>query len=251
MNISIRNAVKNILSEKYNRNNIIIYFILTLICVLISYFIQTNKNSDIGSISLLFGLLIIFMIITSGYYCISVNEAIHKEQDIMPNLFKNFGKIAKTGISVYFAMILITIIMVLFFCILYMFKLPLLISIIITCIYYIFCILTINCLTLNFYVSLNWKKLFNVKLAIELLSKKEYWHYIFKLVLLFLLVIPITFVGIIGISIILVPIPQANAAISGVLGAILGGIIGCSYAIICIDLSAQLMKNIIQKRDNQ
>lgn len=251
MKISIRNAIKNILSEKYNKNNLFLYFVLLFISSLISCYIQFNKGLDISITALLFGMSIIFLIITSGYYCVGVNEAIHKDKDIMPDLFKNIAKIAKTGISYYLSMLLVIIVSSLFYLVFFILKLPVITSVLAVCILYIVNIVIIQSLTLNFYESLDWKKLLNVKLAIELILKKEYWHFNYKLFLLLLLFVLVILVGSVVFSFIFTLIAPENQQASKILGSIIGCILGIVFSTIYIDLSAQLFKSIKQKEDNQ
>ncbi|MBQ9246251.1 hypothetical protein IJ182_08295 [bacterium] len=217
MTISINAAVKNVLSERYNKKNIFYYIMLfcvsTLVIVFISFINPSSENQNplatISQFSLIQLLSLITSVIAIGIYIVSINNGYRGEESIFANLFKDIKKIAITGIVTYAGIMLMylgTLLALLLpglplgviLFVTYMnipdktlMIIPIIICIILFAVYLTFIILLTMGLFFNYTKSLKFEDIINVKKSFNFISsaRRELSVYILKSIALIILCI--------------------------------------------------------------
>ena len=275
MSISIRAAVKNLFSEKYNKQNILYYIGLLLISGICGIYMQLDIK-DLNSHALvqyLFANLVYLFIaiLAMGIFIIAANNGYKRKDEIFPNLFKKIKDILITGLKAYggFMIIYIAITFIMLFVILiglavfFTFKIMnfdnvinvifAILAIIITAVLFTAIIIFIIALMLNFMKSLEFEDLLNLKKAKLLISKCRNLLsvYILKSIAVgiigLIIFIPIFITVILGFSLGSV---FNNVEISDMQGGILGAVLGTIYAF-CVGLiQLDLEIQFLQESDN-
>ncbi len=203
MAISIRTAVKNIFTERYNKVNVLYFSIIMAVAVITGFFINSQPQSQTlsaliktNSIALLISICAFVVVI--GIYLVAVNNGYNEKDSIFPNLITDFKAILLSGVQFYAAMILLHIIIFVFALITVMLIMPmffmklalpkmlvlafLAIIIIGFMLLFFFIILLVCGLIFNFTKTLSFEDLINVKKAYSLIvsGKKELCIYVLK-----------------------------------------------------------------------
>lgn len=266
MKVSISQALKNVASEKYNKQNIFLFFLVILAASITSLFIPTElQNPELMKqlipneiIALLTSpktiipaiVCVILCLFELGYTLISVNNAIYEKEEICLNPFTNFGKMLAKGFvcSVGSAIVYILI------CILAIIPTMLLVKIspYFFIIIFFFVLVMVHawlCVFLRFCITLNFKDWFSFKSSWIMIANnaRRYGSYIGKSILLSITYLACIFmVGlffgiILGIMGITTSIPTTVELAIDVLIIIISSIFTCLFYMYSIDLTAQML----------
>lgn len=252
MKISIREAFKEIASEKYNKKNIAIFLGLILLAGICSIFMQNKSNLLVSGLSILAYLFII--ILSCGIFIKTVKNNYENKEEFLPNAFENISDTLLLGLKNMAGGFLfgfgIGIIMGI---IAFIFnKLPLINVILIPAFAVIISLLTIA-LYILFIITPKFTSWFKIKEAYKLLNEniKAILLYIWKAFILFLICLAITIV----IALIFIVFYTIFGTITGstpeqarIAGSICGSILSTftfgTMALFVTSLLAQLIKNI-------
>lgn len=278
MKVSISQALKNVASEKYNKQNIFLFFILILITGLIYFLLpvklqdpelmkQLIPNEVIDLLTSPKTLIIaianfILSLLILGFTITATNNAVNEREEICLNPFTNFGKMLAKGFvcSVGSAIVYILI------CILAIIPTMLLVKISPYFFIFIFFFVLVMvhawlCVFLRFYMTLKFKDWFSFKSSWIMIANniRRYGSYIGKSLLLFILFIVCS----ISVSLIfgfaqglvnLAPVASIATAIKtsiNILSTLIQSVIMCLFAMYNIDLTAQLLTPIARKEKEE
>ena len=269
MKVSIREALKNVASEKYDKKNIFLFFVLLFVSGVIAIFLPEElQNQEVMNkmrpeefwplvfsakvvsiliISSLLGLL------TAGCIVVATNNAIKCKQGVFPHPFKEVGNLMAKGFLYYLGcVIVITLITLLAGFIAFvlgyinLWLLLLVIPIVIIMVHAWLCV------NLGFYVTLEFEEWFSFRKNWMMIAKmiRRFASYVAKsLILVVLLVVILISVELlIGASTMFVGMATHNEQIALVFGTILfsltNAILAGLTSVYCVDLTAQLLSPV-------
>ena len=277
MKVSIRQALKNVASDKYDKKNIFLYFIVLLIANIIGFFAPEElSNSELlktMSIQELLALIsspnviaivlasVFFAILCNGCILVATHNAINEKEGIFPNIFNEMGNLILKSILYIIGSTTILIVITQFSISLSQLLLPiniwyiaLLIPIVIILVH------AWLCLNFRFYMTLKFKDWFSFKKSWMMIAQniRRFGSFIGKSIVLFVFAIGL----IIGATFILGVILGAMSVIQpgniDIITTAIGIIItACQVAICCcvgvyfIDLTAQLLGPIVKAEAKQ
>ena len=108
MSVSIKNAVLNVASEKYNKKNILVFFLTIMLIFLILFHIFSNIEQE-KEIFLLQVYQFIAYSFIFGVISLTVNNSLCKRADIFPNIATSFKKILTNSIKIFFASLIFSL----------------------------------------------------------------------------------------------------------------------------------------------
>lgn len=283
MKVSISQALTNVASEKYNKQNIFLFFIIILISGIISLFIPAEiQNPDLMKqlipneiialltapktiitlvLSFIFGMFII------GYNITTINNSIHDREEICPNPFKSFGEILLNGLIAFGACLIVYVLICLISIVPTIITgiilgaiqtlLPKAAFVITATLFIILIFLLVLtmvhawlCVFLRFCMTLKFKDWFSFKSSWIMIAKnvRRYGSYIGKSLLLSILYTGIAFSFGIIIGIVQGIIDSAiTTTATDVLLIVIGSIFTCLFYVYSIDLTAQLLAPIVKE----
>lgn len=269
MKVSIREALKNVASEKYDKKNIFLFFVLLFVSGVIAIFLPEElQNQEVMNkmrpeefwplvfsakvvpvwvISSLLGLL------SAGCLVVATNNAIKCKQCVFPHPFKEAGNLLAKGFLYYLGciIVIISIIIIAGFIgfLLGSINLWLLLLVIPIVIIMVHAWLCVN---LGFYVTLEFKEWFCFRKNWMMIANmiRRFASYVAKsLILVVLLVVILTSVELlIGSFTMFVGIATHNEQIALIFGTILlsltQALLAGLISVYCIDLTAQLLSPV-------
>ena len=258
MAISVRKAFFTVFSQKYNKLNMIVYFVIFMAIGLFGvYFMpQSNYTSpqipqfDLTAIIALI-LCFIFALIATGIYDVAINNGYNKVDGVIPDVLENFGKILSVGIKHIFGFFISTMIIVLIslipFALSFLSK-----SFVVPIILYIvlvpFLFIEFFGLYLRFLQTLHLKTFLEFRLAFNFITKKghkkSFCIWFIKSMFLYILAGTINFmIGLALMVIIGLLMPAATQEMMSIL-TVIGYVIGAIIGLFIIDLTIQFLCEI-------
>ncbi len=276
MTVSIRKAYEDLISPKYDKNNILIYSALMFILGGFAILLSSQPKMSI----LFFPLFLIFWIIQTGYCALTAHNEIFDKKQVFPSL-NDFQNIVITGIKTFFGNILLSLIcflvpsiIALFGCYkfarflyaffygsnsaseyfltgIFLLALSLVSAVITAYLFYLPILIT-------YYRTLKFKDFFNFNNAAEFRkARKKYYHsYIWKAlligILLYIISIPVTilFIIIANICFNTLSAAQTQILISNSFSIILSILAIFFMPNLIAQTVGRLTKNIPQEKDN-
>lgn len=251
MTISIRNSIKNLLSDSYNKRDM--YTFAAIVTILLTIFSVLSKSMSVSAYFFLF----VYLIFAQGIFTVALNNSILNKESILPNLKNDYKQIIISALKYLLGALIYSIILfvICFVLGLALIKIPILLSTIITFLAAAFAYIWIG-ITFSFTSTLRFRELFNIKKAYKFVSAagKSLLMYIWKVFLftlaLLLCVLIIAAVLVIILSIICIilqfTLDVANE-IGYYTGAILGGIFAATFLLFAMDITSQFYKEVIEK----
>lgn len=255
MAISIRDAVKNVASVQYDKTNIFYFIILSVILTLLCSFIPEDQNVlfQLNNVILITSYLIIAFFL-NGIYITSLNNAINNKEGIISNIINDIKEITSTALKATIGGGIIMLLMTILICIpfaIFTYINPFLGLFVIPLIFFLG-ILYIG-LFLNFSISLKLSDWFFFKKALDIIniSKSKFSKYIWKITIITIIGIILTFIPILFFAIIInllsifsvINQSMTNTIINIICSIITGITIGI-FSIYSIDLTVQYIKEI-------
>ena len=269
MRVSIRQALKNVASEKYNKKNIFLFFVLLFISGVISIFLPEElQNQEIMNKmrpeefwTLVFSAKVVPILIISsllgllsaGCVLVATNNAINCKQGVFPHPFKEAGNLFAKGFLYYLGCIIvilsITIIAGLIGFILGSIN-PWLLLLIIPIV-----VLMVHawlCVNMGYYLTLEFKEWFCFRKNWIMIAKmlRRFASYVAKSLILVLLLVVIvcSFLPLIVGLEIFVGTAAHNQQVGLIFGTVLTSIINATVcgliSVYCVDLNAQLLSPV-------
>lgn len=268
MKVSINQALKNVTSEKYNKQNIFLLFIIILTTGILSLFIPAEiQNPELArklipgeyvalltepkTMTILF-LSFFLSLFLCGYNITATNNAIHEREEICPNPFTNIGNIFINGLSsfvgcllVYCLIVILTLIPTILLTIISPTFIILIFFLVLVMVHAWLCVFFKFCMTLEF------KEWFSFKSSWIMIANnaRRYGSYIGKGILLSITYFALCFLAGLLIGLVQGMIGASSLAetSTNVLLAIVGSIFTCLFYVYSIDLTAQLLAPIVKK----
>lgn len=277
MKVSIRQALENVASEKYDKKNIFLYFIVLLLANVISLFLPEElSNSEVlktMSIPEILAIItephviaiiissIFLAIVCNGCLIVSTHNAINGKEGVFPNIFKDMLNLILKSILYIIGSTIIMVAITLFSITLSQQLLPIHIGFIALIIPII--ILLVHswlCLNFRFYMTLKFKDWFSFKKSWMMIMQniRRFGSYIGKSIVLFIfalgLILGITFI--LGIILGVISYVQAGNIdiISTAIAIIITAcqvVISCFTSVYIVDLTAQLLGPIAKAEATQ
>lgn len=263
MTISIRQAFSNVASDKYDKGNMFIFFLILLISFIINIiFYNPSDVPKLDAKTIIVSLLtFIFCFLCFGIYWVAINNAIKKKNKIFPNLFSDFKYIT---IVCFRSLLLIPSCIIaglpyIFFGVLMgvFSSINSFISIIfsiITIVAFVFYIIIIVGLQLIFAKSLNWKDMFAYKKAYKFIMKTGKsggsWFLranVFLPVIIWVLSFVILLIIFIITGAIVNPVVMKSTALGLIIYFVFSAVI-CIHFALYIDLTSQLFDELREKK---
>ena len=273
MIVSIKKALKDVASDKYDKQNIFLYLSTLFIAGILVFFLpeelrnqsmtNTMKPEDILGLYASAQVISIFIIsmfiglISNGIFCVANNNAIHNKHGVFPNPLKEIGKILTTGLKYFlgsFLVILLIYIVAIVISLVLIKINPLLLILIIPLVLVLVHIWL--CVNFRFYITLKFKDWFSFKKSWIMIAKnkRRYGSYIGKSTIL-LIIYFILFGIIISCSGILLQtiglisgnMKEAQTAIMAIT-TIVQVLAGGFLAVYFVNFNSQLLGPIVMKK---
>ncbi len=268
MSVSVRQAFRNVFSEKYNKINCGLWLPIFIIMGAAGFLDKTNEFSPESLVKVMLVLILIPIcyILNTGILYLSAHNAIFSHRKgVVPNLFKDFIKILLTGIKHFFGLIISSVLLgiPLLICGLIIIygisssNMPLIIGMIIIFIFAaIVLTLFYQCIIFNVFLTLKFGSWFNVgkagKLWKSVSVKNRFAFFILKVIALYIL-----FLILVVILSVIIAIPfgvlsaigsmagnasnAMNMLPASILISLVVGILNLILNLLYIDLTAQLI----------
>lgn len=273
MKVSIRQALKNVSSEKYDKQNIFLFFGILFIAGVLGLFLPEELANQAvlrtmppeqvlalysdPKVIIIFLLSMFLCFISNGIYIVASNNAIHNRNGVFPNPLNEIGKIISASFK-FFTGSSIVIFLI--------FMLSLIISLILLNINPMLWLVIVPlvvilvhawlCVTFRFYMTLRFKDFFSFKRSWVMIGKnlRRFGSYVWKSILCIFLVVLLNFIIIFILGMIfgamgvlsgnMQETETAVRAISLIVQVILGGFLSVYF----VDLNAQLLGPIVMKK---
>ena len=206
MSISLRTAIKNALSDKYDKTNVLYFSILTIFFITATLFAMPNPEkamdlSNYASMTLCYFISFVLAVLVMGIFMVAVNNGYREQNSIFPNLIKDFKHISLAGIQLYGGLILLYFVCFFIVMITMLFCIPIalivihfaktipalgvaagILGVILYIVLILFYIYLIFGILFNFAKSLQFEDIINVKKALSFMKKvrKEFSIYFVK-----------------------------------------------------------------------
>lgn len=261
MSISVNQAFSNIASEKYNKENISVFFIITMFPLLFQFIDFGSFNNAKQMALILFIVVAMLSIFSLGIYYVALNNAVNERVEIFPNCIKNFWKIFFVAFkSIFFfslslvvLLIPIVILAVLSFLLASINLFAMMVSFVLYIIGVVaFSIIIFSVVTL-YIRNLNWKALFAYRKSILFIkkAKKQFSLYALHLFLLFVILSIIAALVFLVIFVltgaIVNPLVRESAAFSAFANFVLFSI-PTLYMIYSVDLTGQFFSELRERK---
>ena len=257
MTISIRETLKNVASDKYNKTNIFYFIILSVITTILGSFLPEDPNIllQLNNILLIIFYLL-FAFILNGIYMVSLNSAINNKKEIIANIINDIEQITTAGLKSAIGGGIVCILMIILIAIPFaiLIYLNVFLGLLVIPLILALGIIYIG-LFLNFSVSLKLSEWFSFKKAFYIinLSKNKFSKYVWKISLITILGIICAFIPALILTIIIKLLsifsiidPSLCNQIINVITSIVIGIVVGIFSIYSLDLTAEYIKDAKQ-----
>ena len=276
MKVSISKALKNVASEKYDKKNIFLFFVIFFISSITILFLpeefrnqQLLKTMSPEQVLALytsqrtitvFIFALIIGLITNGTYLVATNNAIHNKEGVFPNPIKEVGNLMLKSLlytigssTVVFLITIIALILTMTLSLINPW------CMLITIPFIILMVHAWLCVNFRFYITLKFGDLFSFKKSWIMIAKniRRFGSYIGKSLALIIVYI---FLGMIismltaGLSIGILMITK-DAKIAEMMlmsiGTIFTALLGCFFCTYLVDLNGQLLGPIVAENKEE
>lgn len=251
MTISLREAYKNIKSDAYNKNFILIFLGILLAGGILSGFADAKiLNNPLTVLAYILWFLILFL--SSGVYIISVHRYYKNENSIFPDIRSDLSDILSAAFKNLVGYIIVSVIIggiigVITFLLI---KIMPVIGLIVSLILSLCAVILLSALYVCFIKTLKVGEWISFVKAYNLIKNnfKSFLNYYLKefiiMLLAFVLFIAVLFILGLIFGVVLITNPAALKAVLTVISGIFAALIGGIGALFTVDVTGQLIKEI-------
>ena len=251
MKVSIKQAMKNVSSEGYDKTNIFYYILISsLVCILSSFVPEKPTMEQLPLVLIAAIVIFCFSFLMNGIYTLATHNAICGNLGVFPNPIKDLSKILMSSLFAFVGNLVWIIAMV---AVTLLFMVPLMFvnkiaAVLVSAIPLLFVATIFIGAYFNFYHSLEIEEWFRIKKALAFFKEAKSYILPYFIRTVFLGIIwGVLFVG---IAILLYPLSMMSEAATSVtagLVELLATIVYCIISIYIVDITAQFVRAAKQR----